>query len=105
MSKVVCKVHAGDFSLDDAPWVGRPVKVDNDQIETLIENNRCYTMQGDSQYTQNIQINKVIGENEKCVFYFMDKTKQTFWPTQYTRSSRNKACLSVMLLYYRITCL
>ena len=23
--------------------------------------------------TQNIQINKIIGENEKCVFYFMEK--------------------------------
>ena len=23
-------------------------------------------------------INKAIGENEKCVFYFMEKTKQTF---------------------------
>ena len=28
---------------------------------------------GDSRHTQNIQINKVIGENEKCVFYFMEK--------------------------------
>ena len=27
-----------------------------------------------SQHTQNIQINKVTGENEKCVFYFMEKT-------------------------------
>ena len=31
----------------------------------------------------NIQINKIIGENEKCVFYFTEKTKQTFWPTHY----------------------
>ena len=38
---------------------------------------------GDSQDTQNIQINKVIGEYEKCVLYFMEKTKWTFWPTQY----------------------
>ena len=37
---------------------------------------------GDSQPTQNIQINKVIGENEKCVFYFTEKTKWTFWPKQ-----------------------
>ena len=29
------KFHAGDFSLDDAPWSGRPVQVDSDQIETL----------------------------------------------------------------------
>ena len=28
----------------------------------------------DSQHSQNIQINKVIGENEKCVFYFTEKT-------------------------------
>ena len=35
MSKVIC---AGDFSLDDAAWLGRPVEIDSDQIETLIEN-------------------------------------------------------------------
>ena len=28
---------------------------------------------GDSRHTQNIQINKVIGENEKYVFYFIEK--------------------------------
>ena len=37
------KFRAGDFSLDDAPWSGRPVEVDSDQIETLIENNQRYT--------------------------------------------------------------
>ena len=36
----------------------------------------------DSQHTQNIWTNKVIDEHEKCVSYFMEKTKQTFWPTQ-----------------------
>ena len=29
---------------DDAPQSGRPVEVDSEQIETLIENNQCYTM-------------------------------------------------------------
>ena len=38
------KLHAGDFSLDDAPRLGRPVEVDGDQIETLIENSQHYTM-------------------------------------------------------------
>ena len=38
------KFHAGDFWLDDAPQSGRPVEVDGDQIETLNENNQCYTM-------------------------------------------------------------
>ena len=32
----------------------------------------------DREHTQNIQINKVIGENEKCVFYFMEKTHMDF---------------------------
>ncbi|XP_059989713.1 histone-lysine N-methyltransferase SETMAR-like [Lagenorhynchus albirostris] len=43
MSKVVAKFCAGDFSLDDAPLSGKPVEVDSDQIETLIENHQCYT--------------------------------------------------------------
>ena len=37
---------------------------------------------GDSQHTQNIQINKMIDENEWCVFYLAEKNR-TFWPTQY----------------------
>ena len=37
------KFRAGDFSLDDAPRSGRPVEVDSDQIETLIENSQRYT--------------------------------------------------------------
>ena len=36
--------HAGGFSLDDAPQSGRPVEVDNDKIETLIEKNQHCTM-------------------------------------------------------------
>ena len=31
--------------LDDAPQSGRPVEVDSEQIETLIENYQCYTTQ------------------------------------------------------------
>ena len=41
--KWFAKFHAGDFLLDDGPWSGRPVEVDSNQIETLIENNQCYT--------------------------------------------------------------
>ena len=41
--KCFVKFCAGDFSLDNAPWSGRPVEVDSDQIETLIENNQYYT--------------------------------------------------------------
>ena len=41
--KWLVKFRAGDFSLDDAPQLGRPVEVDSNHIETLIENNQCYT--------------------------------------------------------------
>ena len=34
------KFCAGDLSLDDAPWSGRSVEVDSDQIETLLEKNQ-----------------------------------------------------------------
>ena len=43
--KWCAKFRAGDFSLDDAPRSGRPVEVDSNQIETLIENNQRYTTQ------------------------------------------------------------
>ena len=43
--KWFAKFHARDFSLDDTPWSSRPVEVDRDQIETLIENNQSQTMQ------------------------------------------------------------
>ena len=41
--KCFARFRAGDFSLDDAPRSGRPVEVDSNQIETLIENNPCST--------------------------------------------------------------
>ena len=43
--KWFAKFHAEDFSLDDAPWSGRLVEVDSDQIEPLIENDQHYTTQ------------------------------------------------------------
>ena len=43
--KWFAKFRPGDFSLDDAPRLDRPVEVDSDQTDTLIENNQCYTMQ------------------------------------------------------------
>ena len=38
------KFCAGDFLLDDAPWSARPVQVNSDQNEILIEYNQHYTM-------------------------------------------------------------
>ena len=31
------------FSSDNAPQFGRPFEVDSDQVETLIEDNKCYS--------------------------------------------------------------
>ena len=44
------KFCAGDFSLDNALWLSRPVEVDSNQIETLCQ-------AGDSRHVQNAQIN------------------------------------------------
>ena len=33
--KGFAKFCVGDFSLDDAPWLGRPVEVNSNKIETL----------------------------------------------------------------------
>ena len=41
--KGFAKFHHEAFSLDDPPQSGRPAEVDSYQIETLIENNQCYT--------------------------------------------------------------
>ena len=39
-------------------------------------------------HTENIQIENVIVENEKCVFYFTE-TIRTFWATQYLLKIRH----------------
>ena len=71
------KFCAGDFSLDDAPQLGRPVEVDSDQVETLIENNQCYTTK---EIANILKISKSLRLllKMKNVSYFMEKTKQTF---------------------------
>ena len=66
------KFCVGDFSLDNTPQLGGLVEVDSYQIETLIEYSQCSHV-GDIQYTQNIQINKVTGENETFVFCVTEK--------------------------------
>ena len=66
------KFWAGDFSLDNAPRLGRAAEVDCDQIETLLETVNVLP-QRDCWHTQNIQINKVIGESEKCVLFYGKK--------------------------------
>ena len=50
----------------------------------------------EGQHTQNIQINTVIGENEKCGFYFTEKIKLFGQPIEYfSRNSENPRMQSV----------
>ena len=63
------KLHAGDFSLDDG-------QVDQLNLIAVKWRHQLRTS-NDSQPTQNIQINKVIGENEKCAC-FMEKKYTDF---------------------------
>ena len=71
------KFYAGDFSLDDAPLLGRQVEVDSDQTETLIENNQHYISREKANILK-LSKSIVIGENEKCIFYFTKKIIWTF---------------------------
>ena len=48
------KFCAGDFSLDDATWWGRPVEVNSNQSRHWDQSIVYYA--GDSRHTQNIQI-------------------------------------------------
>ena len=68
--KQFVKFCAGDFSLDSAPWSGRPVEVDSNQIKTLIENNQHYTTWEVAEYSK-YPNHKVIGESEK--FFILQK--------------------------------
>ena len=60
------------FVLDEAPQLGRPVEVERSNQDINREQSILYHM-GDSQHTQNIQINQVIGENEKMCLLFYGK--------------------------------
>ena len=82
MSKVVVKFHAGDFLLDNALQLGRPFKVDSDSNRDIENNHLCSTTW---EITDILKISKSIKllVKMKYVFYFTEKTKQTFWSTQY----------------------
>ena len=47
--------------------------------QKVVEQNSEYTL-----------FSKVLGENEKCVFYFYFKTKGTFWPTHWMTATKRE---------------
>ena len=87
MQKKICTVYgegavtkfcAGDFSLDDAPWSGRPAEVKSDQNRD-IKNNQHSTTQETADILK-MSKSIVIGENENVSF--IEKKHMGFWPTQ-----------------------
>ena len=77
------KFCAGDFSLDHAPWSGRPVEIDSDQIETLIENSQCSTIQEIADILKISKSIKLLVKMKNVPFILPKKSEQTFWPAQY----------------------
>ena len=88
------KFHAGDFSLDDAPQSGRPVEVDSNQIETLIENNQCNTM-------RKIAANVLKISKPIKLLVKMKDVSFIFWKKTHTFSVPPNTCLPPVLPLWR----
>ena len=77
------KFCVGDFSLDYALQSGRPVEVDSDQIETLIESNQHSATQEIADILKISKSIKLLMEIKNVSPILWKKTERTFWPTQY----------------------
>ena len=77
--KWFAKFRARDFSLDGAPWSGRPVEVESDHIETFIyrEHTTLYHT-GDSQHTQNTKSRKLLVKMKNVCFTLWKKLNRLF---------------------------
>ena len=73
MSKVVCKVLCWNFFLVDALWLGRAVKVDSDQIATLIENNHYYTTHEIANILKISKSTNLLVKMKKCLLLYGKK--------------------------------
>ena len=72
-----------DFLLDDAVQSSRPIEVDSNQIETLIENNQCYSMRKIADILKISKLIKLLVKMKNVSFILGKKTKQTFCPPPY----------------------
>ena len=81
--------------LDIVPRLGRPAEVDSDQIETLVENNHRYTTQKIANILKIPKSLKLLVKMKKCVFYYMEKMKQTFF-----QPKKLKKVLSINFFHY-----
>ena len=81
--KWFAKFCARDLSLDDAPWLGRPVEVDSNQIEALIENNQCYITQEIANIFKIPKSIKLFVKMKNVSYILLKTLNGLFWPTEY----------------------
>ena len=67
-----------DFSLDDAPWSGRPVEVDSNQIETFTENNQFHITGKIADILKISQSIKLLVKMKNVSFILWEKTHMDF---------------------------
>ena len=72
------KFHGGDFWLHSAPWLGRPVEVDSDEIKTLTENNQHSTMQEIANILKISKSIKLLVKMKKMSFSLWKKLNKIF---------------------------
>ena len=63
------KFHAGDFSVDNASWLCRPVEGDRDEIEAVVENNQHSTTRKIANIHSRSKSIKLLVKM-RCVFLF-----------------------------------
>ena len=71
-----CDVPCWGFLLDDAPQLGRPVEVHNDQTKTLTDNNQRYLMQEIANTLKMSKSTKLL-ETMKTVSFICTEKKHT----------------------------
>ena len=76
--KSFAKFRAGDFSLDDVPWSGKPDEADSDQIKTLNENNKCYTTQEIADILKIPKLIKLLVKMKNVSFILWKKLNKLF---------------------------
>ena len=76
--KWFAKLHAGEFSLDDAPWSGRPGEVDSDQMKTVTENNQRSTTRDRANILRTSNSVKVLVNMKNVSFILREKLNGLF---------------------------
>ena len=79
--KWFAKFHSGNFLLDNAPWLGRPVEVDSDEIETLTENGQRSALREIAEILEISKSTKLLVKNVSFILW--KKVNRLLRPTQY----------------------